>query len=323
MATDIAFAVAVVGLLGRRVPTGAKLFLLTVAIVDDLGAIVVIAVFYTSTISLGWLTVAVTSVAAAVALRRADVRHLLPYGGLGVLCWVALHEAGVHPTLTGATFGFLTPAWSFYDPAHFGARARTLVAGVERSFDDGVLDQDEYDETGSRLRDVVRLASETEPPLERVVSRLNPWVSFAVVPLFALASAGVELTGEALSGALGNRVVLGVAVGLVVGKAFGVFGTTWLAVRAGIGRLPASTTWRQLFGISVCAGVGFTVALFVAGLSFDDGALIDSAKLGILGGSLIAGIAGWALLRTSPAPAPGTAGTAGGADGFRGQNASP
>jgi Na+:H+ antiporter, NhaA family len=300
MATDIAFAVGVVALLGRRVPVAAKLFLLTLAIVDDLGAIVVIAVFYTAGLSAGWLAVAAGAVVGAVLLRRGDIRSLVPYTVLGVVAWLALHEAGVHATLAGVAFGLLTPVWSFYDPARFGSRARALVDEIDRTFADGGIDHDAYERNDARLRDLVRLSTETSSPLERLEYRLAPWVSFVVVPVFALANAGVRLSGEMLSGALGNPVVLGVAVGLVVGKTVGIVSATWLACRLGVGRLPAGTTWRHLVGLATCAGIGFTVALFVAGLSFTDPALTDAAKLGILGGSLVAGVLAVVVLRSAP-----------------------
>lgn len=292
MATDIAFAAGVVSLLGRRVPSGAKLFLLTLAIVDDLGAIVVIAIFYTSDLSLEWLGIAVLAVAAAAWLKRVHVRSMVPFVVLGVTCWYALHESGVHATLAGVAFGLLCPAWSFYDPKRFAANARPLVDLVESAFADDRLEVDEHDENESHLKELDRLVTETQSPLDRIEQRLATWVSFAVVPLFALANAGVELGGATF-----DRIALGVAVGLVVGKTTGVFAATWLAVRFGVGRLPAAATWSHMFGVAVCAGIGFTVALFVASLSFDVPALDDEAKIGILAGSLVAGIAGYLWLR--------------------------
>ena len=300
MATDIAFAVGVISLLGRRVPSGAKLFLLTLAIVDDLGAILVIALFYTDQLAFGWLGVALAACAGAHLLHRADVRSLLPYGALAVACWYGLHESGVHATLAGVAFGFLTPSWSFYDPNRFAPRARRLVDRIGDALHGrDTTAEHAVSETG--LRDLVRLASESQSPLQRIEHRLAPWVSFLVVPVFAVANAGVSLSGDALSGALGNRIVLGVALGLVVGKTVGVFGATWLAVRLGIGRLPVGTGWRHVLGLAVCAGIGFTVALFVASLSFTDPATTDAAKIGILGGSLVAGVAGYLFLRATPA----------------------
>ncbi|MBI1843018.1 MAG: Na+/H+ antiporter NhaA [Actinobacteria bacterium] len=297
MATDIAFAVGVISLLGDRVPSGAKLFLLTLAIVDDLGAILVIAIFYTDQLSLGWLGVAIVAVCAAANLRRVNVRSLVPYLGLGVLAWYALLESGVHATLVGVAFGFITPAWSFYSPARFVPDARRLMDDVQKAFEDNSLDRDEYEHVGVALGDLRRLATETQSPLERLEKRLNPWVSFVVVPLFALANAGISLSGDSLSGAWTDRVVLGVLFGLVVGKTVGVFSATWLACRVGIGSLPAQTSWPVMLGVSMCAGVGFTVAMFVTNLSFAEVAPTDSAKLGVLVASLLAGIAGFVFLR--------------------------
>jgi Na+:H+ antiporter, NhaA family len=292
MATDIAFAIAVVSLLGTRVPAGAKLFLLTLAIVDDLGAIVVIAVFYTSDLSFGWLALAVAAVLAAVWITRVNVRAFAPYAALGALCWFALHESGVHATLAGVAFGFVCPAWSFYDPARFGERARALIAEIEQTYVDPRIDPREHEENVARLAEVSRLARETESPLDRNEHKLAPWVGFGIVPLFALANAGVALGGAGF-----GTVATGVAVGLVVGKTVGVFGATWLAVQARVGRLPAGTSWNHLLGIALCAGIGFTVALFVAGLSFEEAAITDEAKVGILAASLVAGVAGYSWLR--------------------------
>jgi Na+:H+ antiporter, NhaA family len=256
MATDIAFAAGVVSLLGRRVPAGARLFLLTLAVVDDLGAIVVIAVFYSTSLSFGWLVTALAAVAVAFVLRRRGVHSLPVHIALGLVCWVALHHSGVHATLAGVAFGFLVPA-SGGDP-------------------------------------------DRDPPLQRLSQTLHPWVTFVVVPIFALASAGVAVSGGALGDALDGRIAIGVAVGLVVGKAFGVLGAAWLACKVGLGRLPDLATWRHMLGIAVCAGIGFTVALLVAGLSFTDPELVDQAKIGILVASLIAGVVGALLLGSGP-----------------------
>jgi NhaA family Na+:H+ antiporter len=299
MATDIAFAVGVVSLLGRRVPSGAKLFLLTLAIVDDLGAIVVIAVFYTSELSFEWLAIAVALVAAAVYLTRIQVRSQVPYLVLGVVCWYALHSSGVHSTLAGVAFGFVCPVWSFYDPSRFAERARPLVGIVEAAYNDPPLEEIEYEQGEASLEELDHLVTESVSPLDRNERRLAPWTGFVIVPVFALANAGVEL-GDATFG----RVAIGVALGLVVGKIVGVFGASWLAVRVGAGRLPSGTTWNHMFGLAICAGIGFTVALFVAGLSFDVAELNDEAKIGILVGSLVAGVAGYAWLRLTSQPEP-------------------
>ncbi len=299
MATDIAFAVGVVSLLGSRVPTGAKLFLLVLAIVDDLGAIAVIAAFYTDRLSLRWLGFALLTVAAAAWLQRSDVRSLVPYIVLGVVAWCALQQSGVHATLTGVAFGFVTPAAAFYPVDRFGEHARRLVAEVERSADDGHVDEGERD--GNALRDLVRLARESESPLDRTVHGLAPWVSFGVVPLFALANAGVALSADAAVEALSDRVFLGVVLGLLVGKPVGILLTTAAVCRLRLGSLPPRTTWFHMAGVSVCAAIGFTVALFITALSFDDPGPSETAKMGVLAVSVVAGGLGWALLRLAPA----------------------
>ncbi|MGH9186808.1 MAG: Na+/H+ antiporter NhaA [Acidimicrobiales bacterium] len=297
MATDIAFAVGVVTLLGRRVPAGAKVFLLTLAIVDDIGAIVVIAVFYAGDLSWGWLAAALAGLAAAFALRRSDVQSLAPYLGVGVFVWVALLQSGVHATLAGVAFGIITPAWPLRSPRRLPGDARRLISDIERAYYDRVLTQTEFEENEFRTGELVRLAVQSTSPIERLTSWLHPWVVFVILPVFALANAGVHLSGDALSAEGAGRVFLGVSVGLVAGKAIGVLGASWLAVRLGIGVLPPQTNWRHMGGVAVTAGVGFTVALFVTGLSFDAPVLADAAKLGILAGSVVAGAWGAWLLR--------------------------
>jgi Na+:H+ antiporter, NhaA family len=302
MATDIAFAVGVVTLLGRRVPLAAKIFLLTLAIADDVGAIVVIAVFYTGDLSLGWLAAALVGLGVIFALRRADVQGLAPYLGVGAFIWLALLESGVHATLAGVALGLLTPAWPLRSPRRYPTEARRLIDRIERAYYDRILTDAEFEANEQLMAEVARLSVHSTSPLERLERALSPWVAFVIVPMFALANAGVKLSGDALSGLVSDPVTLGVGVGLVLGKTIGVLAATALAVRLGIGRLPAGATWRHMFGVAVCAGIGFTVALFVTSLSFTDPALTDSAKVGILAGSLIAGLAGYAILRTSPTP---------------------
>ena len=281
VATDIAFAVAIVTLAGSRVPLGARIFILTLAVVDDVGGIIVIALFYADDVRLGWLALAAATLAVAVVLQRRDIRSMAPYLVLGTMCWYALYRCGVEAAIAGVVFGLLTPTRPFHDPAQFGAVSRVLVDRIQQS-----------DEVA--VEDLARYATETASPLERIENRLNLWVAFAIVPLFALVNAGMRVSGATLD----HRVVIGVFFGLVLGKTVGVFGGAWLAVRTGIGRLPSSVTWRHLFGLAATAGIGFTVALFVTGLSFDDEALTSSAKIGILVASATAGVVGLVLLRT-------------------------
>jgi NhaA family Na+:H+ antiporter len=283
VATDIAFAVGVVTLVGSRVPIGARIFILTLAVVDDVGGIVVIAVFYASGVRPAWLVVGLGAVLVSVGLRRIDVRSMVPFLLLGAIAWYALYSAGVEAAIAGVIFGLITPIQPFHDPAHFGDVAHRFVERIEQS-----------DEVA--VEDLARYATETASPLERLENRLNLWVAFGIVPLFALANAGVRFDAARLD----LRVALGVFLGLVVGKTLGVLGGSWLAVRTGVGRLPSATTWRHMFGLAITAGIGFTVALFVTALSFTDPVLTSSAKIGVLAASTVAGALGYLMLRALP-----------------------
>jgi NhaA family Na+:H+ antiporter len=178
--------------------------------------------------------------------------------------------------------------------------ANNLVNDIAAEFEDDTLSSVELQANEGRIQELIRLARESTAPISSLTHRLEPWVAYAIVPLFALSNAGVAVSGDTAADAPGEPVVLGIALGLVLGKTIGVFSATWLAVKLGIGRLPSATTWRHVLGLSVTAGVGFTVALFVAGLSFEDPHLTDLAKIGILAGSFVAGILGYVLLRTAP-----------------------
>jgi NhaA family Na+:H+ antiporter len=300
MATDIAFAVGVVSLLGMRVPLAAKVFLLTLAVTDDIGAILVIAVFYSGSLALGWLLAAVAAVGAVLVMRRADVQSLAPYLAAGAFAWLALLESGVHATLIGVALGLLTPAWPLWSPRRYPGQVRRLADRIDRAYNDRDLTYDEFVENEHTISEVMRLSIYSTSPLSRLEHALSPWVSFVVVPTFALANAGVHLTGDSFAGLTGEPVTVGVILGLLGGKTVGVLGATFLAVRLGIGRLPVGTTWGHVLGLSVCAGIGFTVALFVASLSFADPGLADAAKVGILAGSAVSGICGYLLLRRLP-----------------------
>ncbi|MEO6570567.1 MAG: Na+/H+ antiporter NhaA [Ilumatobacteraceae bacterium] len=280
VATDIAFAVGVVTLVGSRVPLGVRIFILTLAVVDDIGGIIVIAIFYAEGVSFAWLAVGAACLAGAWVARRLEIRSLVPYVALGVVCWYSLHQAGVEAAIVGVAFGLMTPAEPFHDPSRLGDGVADFVHHFERS-DDTVPSQ------------IVEYVREVASPLDRIEDRLATWVSFVIVPIFAIANAGVKVSIEGLD----TNVFAGVLFGLVVGKLVGVVAFTWLAVRLGIGRLPERTTWAHVVGIGTTAGIGFTVALFVAGLSFDDADLLRSAKLGIICASAVAGVLGYAVLR--------------------------
>jgi len=207
----------------------------------------------------------------------------------------------VHATLVGVALGLLTPAWPLRSPRRFPAEARRVINRIEASYYDRVLTRSEFAENEQNISEVARLAMFSTSPLERLERALSPWVAYVVVPVFALANAGVVLDGGAVRGIVTDPTTTGVLLGLVVGKTIGVFGATAVAVRMGIARLPSGTTWRHMFGLATSAGVGFTVALFVTSLSFDTAATTDAAKVGILAGSTLAGIIGFTILRTTPA----------------------
>ncbi len=267
MATDIAFALGVVAVLDRRVPTALKVFLLTLAIVDDIGAIVVIAVFYSGGIELAPLALSAAIVAAVIALRVLRVAAPPLYVLAGLALWLTVYESGVHATIAGVVMGLLAPA----RPQQSEIEAGAIVDALE---DRHELSVEEVRTTATAIRRSVSTC-------ERLIESLHPWTSYLIVPLFALANAGIALSGDGVGAA--PRVVAGVVVGLVVGKIVGITGFVWLATRLGLAALPNGTGWRQLVGAAALAGIGFTVSLFVTGLAFEgDDVLGDAARVGIL-----------------------------------------
>ncbi len=291
MATDIAFVVGVVALLGDRVPPGAKLFILALAIADDIGAIVVIALFYNSEVSPGWISTALVGLLFMWAAQRARIRSLAFYVPLALAIWYATLESGVHATLAGVLIGFLTPARALYSATEFETKARMILD----SFPVGhtVRDEEKADHEAAVLTEI---ATESIAPLNRLEMRLLPWTSFVIVPLFALANAGVRFSSGSLSSQESVRVAVAVAFALFVGKTVGISLFSWLAVKTGVGRLPAGTGWPHVVGLAATAGIGFTVALFVTGLAFPADTLADAAKVGIFAGSLVSGVVGAAIL---------------------------
>ncbi|WP_298093052.1 Na+/H+ antiporter NhaA [uncultured Sphingomonas sp.] len=257
-ATDIAFAVGVLALLGPRVPPALKIFLTAVAIVDDMGAVAIIALAYTEAIDLGALAGAAGVLALMLACNRRGVRWLAPYLAGFVLLWWLLLLSGVHATIAGVATAMLVPI--------------TRSPGAP-------------DDAGS--------------PLHRLEHALGPWVAFGIVPLFALANAGIPLHGLSLA-TLGEPLVVAVGAGLFLGKQAGVFGSIWIADRMGIAKRPGGASWTQIYGLSLLAGIGFTMSLFIGGLAFPDDPLrVDAVKLGVLAGSLLSALGGFVVLRTA------------------------
>ncbi len=285
MATDIAFVVGCMAVLGSRVPSILRVMLLSLAIVDDIGAILVIAIGYTDEIHMTALVLGLVGLAAIFGLARWGVRSFDIYAIMGVLVWLAFHESGVHATIAGVLLGLMTPARAYISTGLFGQfleRATEVVQG------------DEWKTLPHRAEGVRRFQRATREmisPLEYLETTLHPWVGFVIMPVFALANAGVpfELAD------FGEPVALAVMAGLVIGKPVGIVLFSWLAVRVVLKRLPEGLSWGLLAGAGCLAGIGFTMALFIAGMALTD-AFLDAAKVGIIGGSVISAIAGMTLL---------------------------
>jgi NhaA family Na+:H+ antiporter len=301
MATDIAFAVAALAILGPRVPSGLKVFLLALAIVDDLGAVSVIAAFYTKGLSLAALGAAAAGLVIVYAMNRAGFRAYASYWFVGLLVWAATLASGIHATVAGVLLGFLTPA----EPLH---SRNTILARARRQADDllGALEQEGDEPRRTRaVREIEGLSRAALSPLAYLTATLHPLVAFVIMPVFALANAGVRLQADALSDPTALRVAVAVALGLLVGKPVGITALAWLAVRLRIAALPQGVTWASVLGAGVLAGIGFTMALFITALAFESPVLVAASKLGVLGASVLATVLGTiVLLRVLPRPAP-------------------
>ncbi len=299
MATDIAFAIGVMALLGSRIPLGLKVFLTALAIVDDIAAVLVIAVFYTAEFS--WVAVGLAGLCLllAVAANRLGVRHPLPYALIGAVLWVTVLQSGVHATIAGVLLAFTIPSRAVIDQMQFLRHGRALLDHFQRAAETepfNILNDVEQQTAIEALEDT---CEKMQPPLHRLEHALHPWVTFVIMPLFALANAGVSLSGD-LGRIVGQPITLGVILGLVLGKPIGVTLASWLAVKTGAAALPENVSWRQIHGAGWLAGIGFTMSLFMAGLAFSDDAQLTSAKLGILIASLVAGSIGSVILLRTP-----------------------
>jgi NhaA family Na+:H+ antiporter len=291
MATDIAFAVAALAMLGTRVPPGLKVFLLALAIVDDLGAVIVIAVFYTDEVRVSALLAALLGLGLVHAIRLAGVRAYGPYFALGAAVWLAMLASGVHATVAGVVLGLLTPV-------HTVGRD-TLMARLRESVEEA-LGGDGGDAAPARpdavLQRVRDLSREAQSPLEYLTHRLHPWVAFGVMPVFALANAGVALDARTLGDPAARRVALAVGLGLLIGKPVGIALFALGAARLRLAALPAGVGAGALLGTGLLGGIGFTMALFIDALAFGEGPLASAAKLGILAASVLACAGGLLVL---------------------------
>lgn len=299
IATDIAFALGCLALLGSRIPFGLTIFMAAVAIVDDLIAVVVIALFYTGQLNFAALGAGLGVLALMLLLNHLGIRTLVVYIALGIVVWLAFLQSGVHATIAGVLIAFTVPARNRIDAPTFEHRARAIlqVFGAAHGPADTPMLTDERQQSATIALE--ELCEEVQAPLQKLEHALSNWVQLGIVPLFALANAGVVLAPIAVSGAT-SSVAFGIVLGLVVGKPLGLFGASWLAVRLGIASLPEGVSWHHMRGASVLGGIGFTMALFVAQLSFGESAALGTAKLSILCASLIAGTAGVWLLTQPP-----------------------
>ncbi len=297
MATDIAFAIGALVLLADRVPKALVTFLVALAIVDDLGAVLVIALFYTDQIVMQALAAAAVVLAILVVINRVGIRQPLPYFLLGGLLWLALLKSGVHATLAGVLTAFTIPASPKYDPARFSSHVKELMARFDASHEPGKSIM-----TNDALRAVVQTLEngvhKVETPLQRLEHGLHMPVAFLVIPVFAFFNAGIPISLAGLGDTLTHPVTLGVMLGLVLGKFLGIAGACWLALKLGVGQLPAETRFSQIAGVALLAGIGFTMAIFIAELGFaGQDAYLLMAKTGILLASLVAGVSGFVWLR--------------------------
>jgi NhaA family Na+:H+ antiporter len=300
MATDIAFAVGILTLLGSRVSAALRVLLLALAVIDDLGAIMVIALFYSSGVALSGLLLAALGFATILILQRFGVRAKALYVAPALVAWAGIYAAGIHPTIAGVAVGLMTPVRAWLGPQGFLDHTRQQLEQLA-SFGEAPSTH----RLSSALHEVAFASREAVSPAESLIETLHPWVAYCIMPLFALANAGVPLSREGLDAA-STSVVLGVGLGLLLGKPLGVLGACWLSLRLRIATLPAGVGWRDLSVLGVVAGVGFTMSLFVAQLAFADPSHLAAAKLGVLSGSALAALLGLALGRALLSPIQGT-----------------
>ncbi len=293
-ATDIAFSLGVLSLLGKRVSPGAKLFLLALAIADDVGAIVIIAFFYSGSLRWNWLTWGILALVVVAIAGRVGIRARTFYIPMALVAWFCIHESGVHPTLVGVALAFITPARPMYSAEELYDKGYNLLGSFPRH----IVTYRQREEADHQIMTLAEVARESVAPLARNEHRLLAWSSFMVLPIFALGNAGVRVEGDMTQ--LLQPVAIGTALGLLVGKTVGISLFTWLAVKIGWGRMPEGVTGLDVVALAAVAGIGFTVAIFVSSLAFVDPALTDQAKLGILIGSVLAGLLGYLLLRLKP-----------------------
>jgi NhaA family Na+:H+ antiporter len=295
MATDIAFMLGIMALLGRRIPLSLRVFFTALAIVDDLGAVLVIAMFYTSDILWAAMGIGGIILLVLMALNWLGIRNPLPYAVLGIGLWLAFLQSGVHPTIAGVLLAFTIPSRTRVQAQAFMAQCIAVLGGVEGEDlpEDTAVQMSDRRQAAAHALEAI--AERMQSPAQRLEHSLTPWATYLVLPIFALANAGVTISSD-LGAILSNRVALGIIFGLVLGKSLGITLFTWLAIRLGIAEMPTRVGWPQLFSATWLAGIGFTMALFIANSAFSDPTLLDTAKLAILAASLISASIGFTML---------------------------
>lgn len=289
MATDIAFAIGCLTLLGKRVPQALSVFLMALAIFDDIGGILVIALFYGHGLDAVWLAGAALVTLVLLVMNRAYVRNGFAYALAGGALWYALHAGGIHATISGVVLGLMIPAVARRDP-------RGVLRDLEEHTDRLIEAPSDAEIDAAAILEIEEKLEDLEAPLQRFVHLLHPWVAFVIMPAFALANSGVYVRGMSAE-LLAGPVALGVGLGLALGKPIGITLATLIAVKTGLGDRPGGAGWGAIVGVSVVAGIGFTVALFIASLAYPEAPpLLAQAKIGILLGSLLAGVAGTAVV---------------------------
>ena len=294
MATDIAFALALLSMAGGHIPGSVKVFLSALAVADDLGAVLVIAFFYTAHIAFVPLMIAGVLLVVLMIGNLLGIRGILFYLIIGIAVWAGFLFSGVHATIAGVLVAFTMPARTKINETEYVGNVRKYIADFENAIpQNGSLTTSEQHQTIEKIK---KLSTDAETPLQKIEYALHPWVAFVIMPLFALANSGMHIGGDFLS-SLVNPVSIGVTVGLLAGKLAGVFAFTWLMVHFKFSSLPDKATWSHILGVAMLAGVGFTMSLFVTGLAFNNPQFVDQSKYGILVASIIAGTSGIFYLR--------------------------
>lgn len=298
VATDIAFSLGAIALLGSRLPVGLRIFLTAFAIADDLGAVLIIAIFYTKTISATYLIASAVCLAILLAANILWVRWMPFYIVMGVATWICVMGSGVHATVAGVAVAMLVPARGKYNTIRFVKKAQGIIDNMktDRRIDGYWFSIFIKPEHLNSVHALELACHNVETPLQRLEHALHPWVVFAILPIFAFFNAGLPLEGMSLASVLNQPIAIGSTLGLLIGKPIGISIASWIAVRAGFAELPKNVRWPHIFGAGMLGGIGFTMSLFISGLSFTDIEFLNYSKLGVLSGSILSAIGGLAFL---------------------------